>query len=119
MAEIENAEVEQPLETLIVIYDSAIDELIMEQMHKISELIGCECRYTKLAGATGKGTSGEREGSWQQPGQNNIVFCSAPSERIRRLAGELLEFRRQLIEEQGPYPYYDFKLIILPTIAVL
>ena len=65
------------MKQLTVIYDSGIDESVMELLDGLN-LAG----FTKLFGAHGNGGTGRKLGSPIFPGENNVLLLLLPDEQV-------------------------------------
>lgn len=103
---------------LFLIYDSSVDAEITKVLRQSAHAVGCQCHYTKIRDAEGVGTTGIREGTWEHPGSNNVIFCAACPEEVEAMTKALEEFRAKKIETEGDAAYLSFKMIVVPIISL-
>ena len=65
------------MKLLMLIYDSGIEEAMLELTQKL-ELPG----YTQVVGAHGEGGTGRKFGDPVWPGMNNVLYVALPDERV-------------------------------------
>ncbi len=73
---------------LLIIYDAGIDE----DLHEILTRSGITA-WTKLTGATGTGTHGNRFGTQIWPGTNNLLWIGVADDRVREVVGALNDLK--------------------------
>lgn len=80
---------------IMIAYNEAIDDEVMELMEKCSLK-----NYTKIPAAFGKGSSsGTHLGNDTWPGRNNILFISGPEAQTRQLLSMIRQLRKELGRE--------------------
>jgi hypothetical protein len=70
------------VQLLTLIYDSAIDETMMELLAEL-RVPG----YTKIFDTYGLGGRGRKENTPVYPGTNHVLLIAAPEEETRRITG--------------------------------
>jgi hypothetical protein len=70
------------VQLLTLIYDSAIDETMMELLAEL-RVPG----YTKIFDTQGLGGRGPKENTPVHPGTNHVLLIAAPEEETRRITG--------------------------------
>jgi hypothetical protein len=108
------------MKLIVLIFDEAIDAQVMQTLHDTAEKCNCACRYSKIRGVEGAGSTGERDGTWKHPGLNNMVFCVAQDEQIPILGHALDDLKDRLVADQGDRPYLGVNMIVAPAdLAIL
>ncbi|MDH7569924.1 MAG: hypothetical protein QHJ73_10100 [Armatimonadota bacterium] len=99
------------MKLLTIIYDSGIDEVVMEEV----SAMGVE-GWTRIFDAHGLGGTGLRRGDQIFPGTNNVLLIALPDERVQEIWTRLRRLQStfrlkpgitifvQPVEELGPEP---------------